>query len=67
MRWIIASFFVFAFAGLAGTSHAVTPGAVTTAVESAREVTSSVTQEVARRRAPHRRVARHRRPAASAQ
>jgi hypothetical protein len=54
MRWIIGTFFVVAFAGLAGTGHAITPGAVTTSVESAREATS-LTQEVARRRHHHRR------------
>jgi len=58
MRWILAGFFVVAFASLAGTGHAVTPGAVTTAVEAARE-TASVTQDVASRR--HRRHVRHRR------
>jgi len=58
MRWILGSFFVVAFASLASTGHAVTPGAVTTAVESAREV-ASVTQDVASRR--HRRHVRHRR------
>jgi hypothetical protein len=61
MRWIIGAFFVVAFASLAGTSHAVVPGAVTTSVESAREATS-VTQEVARRHQP-RRAVRHRRVA----
>ena len=58
MRWILASFFVVAFASLASTGHAVTPSAVTTSVEAARE-TASVTQDVASRR--HRRHVRHRR------
>ncbi|TPG59019.1 hypothetical protein EAH89_06590 [Roseomonas nepalensis] len=58
MRWILGSFFVVAFASLASTGHAVSPGAVTTSVESAREV-ASVTQDVASRR--HRRHVRHRR------
>jgi hypothetical protein len=60
MRWIVGAFFVVAFAGLANTSHAVAPGAVTSSIESAREATS-VTQEVARRRPHHRRAVRHRR------
>jgi hypothetical protein len=60
MRWIVGAFFVVAFAGLANTSHAVAPGAVTSSIESAREVTS-VTEEVARRRPHHRRAVRHRR------
>ena len=57
MRWIIGAFFVVAFASLAGTGHAVAPGAVNSSVETAREATS-VTQEVARRRAPRRVVRR---------
>ncbi|MBI0534507.1 hypothetical protein D9599_02845 [Roseomonas sp. KE2513] len=58
MRWILGSFFVVALASLASTGQAMTPGAVTTSVESAREV-ASVTQDVASRR--HRRHVRHRR------
>jgi hypothetical protein len=60
MRWIIGAFFVAAFASLAGAGHAVTPGAMSASVESAREATS-LTQEVARRRHHHHRRHHHRR------
>jgi hypothetical protein len=64
MRWIIGALFVAAFASLGGASHAVTPGAMTATVESAREATTSVTEVATRRRpATHRRITRHRRPA----
>ncbi|MBP0491985.1 hypothetical protein [Roseomonas indoligenes] len=59
MRWIFGAFFVAAFASLASTGHAVTPGAATASVESAREAVSA-TQDVAYRRNHHRRPRHHR-------